>query len=343
MPGMSPTTLVSPSLKSPATRTVASIRPRAAFSGQIFLQVLLLMATFVTTTFIGMRYMYDFSQATSPLTSDIDLLPYQWGWNHLSLFADGLPFSLTLLAILLAHEFGHYFACRSFGVEATLPFVLPAPTLSGTFGAVIRLKSRIKSRVALITIGASGPIAGFCVAVATTCYGLINSKPLDPGSPSSIIQVGGPGIITLLRNILLDAHPDIPPLVHMVPHPVLIASWIGLLITSINLIPAGQLDGGHILYALSPRIHKIVSHLTIAVLLYLGTTEWIGWLFWAFLLMLPTMRHPRVFDEKPLTLGPVLLAPVCLTIFGLCFCSQPSTSMSLMQVFFPIRWGLWFR
>ena len=253
------------------------------------------------------------------------------------------PFSLTLLAILLAHEFAHYFACRAYGVDATLPFVFPAPTLSGTFGAVIRIKSRMTSRAAVMIIGASGPIAGFCVALVTTCYGLIHSTPLDSDSPASMIQVGGPGIIDLLRRALLEAHPDIPPLIHLVPHPVLIASWIGLLITAINLIPAGQLDGGHVLYALSPRVHKIVSHLVIGGLLYLGTTEWIGWLFWAFLLTLPAMRHPRVFDEKPLGLAPILLAPVSVAIFAVTFCSQPSTGMSLMQVFARVHWGLWFR
>jgi Zn-dependent protease len=343
---MSPTTLESSAkskLKVPITDADGFERPRVVFSNQHLLQIFLLIATFITTTLIGMRYMYDFNLGSSPLTSDTDVLPFQWAWNHLGSFAEGLPFSLTLLAILLTHEFAHYIACRAYGVDATLPFVFPAPTLSGTFGAVIRIKSRMKSRAAVMVIGASGPIAGFCVALLTTCYGLVHSTPLDPESPSSLIQVGGPGVIQFLRKLLLESHPDIPPLLHMVPHPVLIASWIGLLITAINLIPAGQLDGGHVLYALSPRAHRIVSHVMIGVLLYLGTTEWLGWLFWAFLLMLPAMRHPRIFDEKPLGLGYILLAPVCLAIFAVTFCTQPSTDMSLMQVFLRIHWGLWFR
>jgi membrane-associated protease RseP (regulator of RpoE activity) len=340
---MSPTTFVSPQIKGPAIEVGEETAPRAGLTRQHLLQVVLLFATFLTTTLIGMRYMYDFNQGNSPLTTDTDILPYQWAWDHLGSFADGLPFSFTLLSILLAHEFGHYFACRFYGVKATLPFVFPAPTLSGTFGAVIRIKSRIQSRVALIVIGAAGPIAGFIVAIGTTCYGLIHSRALDADSPASIIQVGRLGIMSLLRWLLIGSNPDIPPLVQMVPHPVLVASWIGLLITAINLIPAGQLDGGHILYALSPRVHKVMSHVMIGVLLYLGTTEWMGWLFWAFLLMLPAMRHPRIFDEEPLGIGPMLLAPVALVIFVLTASTQPNAGMSLLQVLLRIHWGLWLR
>ena len=343
MPGMSPTTLVPPQRKATGVAAAEDTRPRARMTRQHLLQLVLLIATFVTTTLIGMRYLYDFNQGNSPLTTDTDILPYQWAWDHLSLFTDGLPFSLTLLSILLAHEFGHYFACRAYGVKATLPFVFPAPTLSGTFGAVIRIKSRIESRTALMVIGAAGPIAGFCVAIATTCYGLLHSRTIDADSPASIIQVGRLGVVSLLRWLLIGSNPDIPPLVQMVPHPVLVASWIGLLITSINLIPAGQLDGGHILYALSPRVHKVVSHVMIGVLLYLGTVEWMGWLFWAFLLMLPAMRHPRIFDEEPLGIGPMLLAPVTLVILALTVSTQPSTGMSLLQVLLRVHWGLWLR
>lgn len=325
----------------PPAMTVANMC--APLPNRYGLQLLLLASTLLTTTFIGMRYMYDFEQGQSPLSSSADIFPYDWAWDHLSRFADGLPFSLTLIAILLAHEFGHYAACRFYGLDATLPFIFPAPTLSGTFGAVIRIRSRIKSRAALLVIGASGPIAGFCVAIATTCYGLVHSTAIVGDAAPSMIRIGAPALIGLLRSMLLGSNQDIPPLVQMVPHPVLVASWIGLLITSINLIPAGQLDGGHIVYALSPRAHKITHHLMIGVLLYLGTAEWIGWLFWAVLLMLPGMKHPKVADTSPLGLRFVLLALAALAIFLLTAATQPSTGLSLIQVMARMHWGFWIR
>jgi len=329
-----------PRIDLPAPRLVA-VRPVAR--ERYLLHFTLFALTLLTTTCIGMRYMFDFDLGRSPLTSQTDTLPYTWAWNNLDRFATGLPFALTLIAILLAHEFGHYIACRAFGVDATLPFLFPAPTLSGTFGAVIRIRSRIQSRAALIVIGASGPIAGFLVAIATTCVGLLNSKAIDGEAVPSIIRISAPPVMSLLRTLLLAVNPDIPPFLQMVPHPVLVASWIGILITAFNLIPAGQLDGGHILYAISPRAHRVVHHLMIGVLLYLGTVEWLGWIFWAFLLMLPAMRHPRVLDRRPLSLALLALAPISLAIFFLTASTQPVAGMSLAQVLLRIHWGFWIR
>ena len=151
----------------------------------LWVHALLFLLTFLSTNIVGMRYMYNFRLGHPALTGDADLFPYVWVVHNLGLFASGLPFSITLLGILLTHEFGHYFACRFFNVKATLPYMLPAPTLSGTCGAVIRLRSRIRSRAALIVIGASGPIAGFCVAVVMTTVGLMYSRtlPSPPANP----------------------------------------------------------------------------------------------------------------------------------------------------------------
>ena len=324
--------------QAPSLKIASSQAPPANRYG---LQALLLLTTLLTTTFIGMRYMYDFRLGQSPLSSPVDIFPYAWAWANLDRFADGLPFSLTLIAILLAHEFGHYAACRYYGLKATLPFIFPAPTLSGTFGAVIRIRSRIESRAALLVVGASGPIAGFVLAIATTCYGLLHSPAIAGNASPSMIRIGAPALVGLLRRMLLTSHPQIPPLAQMVPHPVLVASWIGLLITSINLIPAGQLDGGHILYALLPRAHRISHHLMIGLLLYLGTAEWVGWFLWALLLMLPGMRHPKVVDQSRLDGGFVALAVVSFAILALTFSTQPSTGMSLIQAMARIHWGFW--
>jgi membrane-associated protease RseP (regulator of RpoE activity) len=323
---------------------------RAPAPSSPWLQILLLLTTLLTTTAVGARYMYNFELGNAPLTSFTDLFPFAWVWDNPDRIGSGLPFSLTLLAILLTHELGHYIACRAFGVRTSLPFVFPAPTLSGTAGALIRMKSRIPSRTALIVIGASGPIAGFCVALPATCYGLLHSTVAVGQTPPSIIRFESPMLINLLHRFLSGSHPDLPLLSQMVPHPVLVASWIGILVTSLNLIPAGQLDGGHIVYALSPRAHKLCTQITIAALLYLGTVEWIGWLPWAFLLMLPMMTHPALpaTESGPSEADPavnaayLLLAALCLGIFLLCGTFQPCVGNSLMNVLLRIHWGLSF-
>ena len=143
----------------------------------------------------------------------------------------------------------------------------------------------------------------------------------------------------LLHRLLSDSSATLPELKAMVPHPVLVASWIGILVTAFNLIPAGQLDGGRILYAISPKVHKWGTQLTIAALLYLGTVEWIGWLLFAFLLMLPAMQHPQLQDDSPLSVSQGTLAVLCIGIFVLCGTTQPCVKQSLMNVLLRIHWG----
>ena len=267
----------------------------------------LFLVTLCSTTAVGMRYMYNFQLGRPPITDDADILPYLWVWHNLHQLTLGLPFSLTLISILLAHEFGHYFACRYFKVDATLPYMLPAPSLSGTFGAVIRLRARVPSRAALICIGAAGPIAGFMVAIAGVWAGLAHST-------YALVPVTQHIQAPLLMAMLQELQHAPSPLPLIVPHPVLSASWIGLLITSLNLIPAGQLDGGHIVYAFSPRAHRITSRVTTAVLLVIGVLYWVGWILWALVLLLPNMRHPRVPAVGPLKLWQRALLPICIVI-----------------------------
>lgn len=324
----------------PVAEVTSVIPVRRPASSPIWVHALLLLLTLFTTTSLGMRYMYNFAQGKPPLVSDTDVFPYAWISAHLNLFPAGLPFSLTLLAILLAHEFGHYAACRFVGVRASLPYLLPAPTLSGTVGAVIRLRSRIHSRRALILIGASGPLAGFVVALCTTWIGLVSSRP-EPVMPTpSAIQFNAPLLMELFQTMLRHANSAWPDLYHIVPHPMVVASWVGLLITAINLLPAGQLDGGHILYAISPKAHRIGSNITIATLVLLGTVYWIGWLLWAMLLMLPAMQHPEINLEDDLQPWQVAVIAACGIVFLVCFSLQPFTNASLVSEFAKFRWGL---
>ena len=277
-----------------------------------------------------MRYMRNFRLGQPPIGfSDPDILPYAWVYHHLNQFASGLPFSLTLIAILLAHEFGHYFACRHHNVRATLPYLLPAPSFSGTFGAIIRLQSVIRSRAALITIGAAGPIAGFLVALVTVSVGLTLSS--YAGTP---VQVQAPLTLVLLGSLFHPAGTGSLRL--LMPHPVLTASWIGLLITALNLIPAGQLDGGHILYAIYPPAHKWSTRIVIVALYVLGIVSWAGWLLWATILLMPGMRHPRV-PATPLTRGQRSLAPICLTLLVLCGTWQPLRGFSILALVHELR------
>jgi membrane-associated protease RseP (regulator of RpoE activity) len=280
-----------------------------------------------------MRYMYNFTSGRPPLSADADVLPYGWVLLHFGRFYTGLPFSLTLIGILLSHEFGHYFACRSFRVDASLPYLLPAPSLSGSFGAVIRLKSRVRSRSALILIGAMGPIAGFAFALGTILLGLA----LSHYSPADIVpRVQAPLIVSglhwLLGALRGDLHNPAHSIFLLIPHPILTASWLGILITALNLIPAGQLDGGHILYAISPAAHRVCSRVVVAALFVLGFFFWSGWILWGILLLMPGMRHPTVPDDTPVERRHWALAPVCLAIFLLAGTYEPFKGFSLLNI-----------
>jgi len=275
-----------------------------------------------------MRYMHNFLLGAAPFNGDADILPYDWVWAHRVDFASGLPFSLTLIGILLAHEFGHYAACRYYGVRSTLPWLLPAPSLSGTFGAVIRLQSSIRTRAALLMIGASGPIVGFAVAIGTILLGLSRSTY----ATKPILKVQPTAIIYFLQN-LAQPHAN---LLLLVPHPILSASWIGILITALNLIPAGQLDGGHIMYAMSPRAHRMCTRMVIGLLFVFGIFFWAGWILWAAVLLLPSMRHPRIPDPAPLTRAQLLLVPACAVIFLFSFTYRPFYGFSLYDFFIKL-------
>ncbi len=277
-----------------------------------------------------MRYMFNFHRGMFPLATDADIFPYDWVYSNMRHLADGLPFSLTLLGILLVHEFGHYFAARAFGVRATLPYLLPAPSLSGTAGAVIRLRSRVKTRSALLAIGAFGPISGFVVALIMACVGIHLSQAV-PVEPTKLVDFSPPLIIRLLEYVLHPGGLSYQP-AHVLWHPVFVASWIAILITSLNLIPAGQLDGGHILYAISPRLHRIVTPITMGVLVVLGITSWLGWLLWTALLLLPGMRHPKIQDPEEPRLPLLITAPICLVLLILCATSQPFSNASLLHL-----------
>lgn len=242
----------------------------------------------------------------------------------------GWAFSLTLLGILLAHEAGHLLACRKFGIRASWPYVLPAPTLSGTAGAVIRIRSRIPTRQALIEVGIAGPIAGYLVALPAAVVGLLLSKPQVTGVDPWAFRFHQPLTITMLHHLLAVVEPGMSR--ELLPHPILLASWIGFFITSLNLIPAGQLDGGHILYAISPKWHRVMTFAVPVLMLAMGLELWSGWLLWGVILILPIMRHPRV-PNFPLLPGKHLwLGWVAMALLVLTFLPAPFAHTGLLEL-----------
>lgn len=295
--------------------------------------ICLLGLSIFTTLSTGAVLMFNFRRGAPPFAVNADFFPFAWIVRHPDRLSAGWPFAFTLIGILTAHEIGHYLACRAHGVRSSLPWVLPAPTLIGTFGAFIRLRSRVPTRRALLDIGVAGPLAGMIVAIPALISGLLLSQHMAaPGFQSTAsISVSVPFALSIVDSIVRHFHPSLPPLdASFNPHPVLVAAWIGLFITSVNLIPAGQLDGGHILYAVSPTAHRWATNTIVFLLFFAGTMFWIGWLVWGCFL-LPSLHHPLVPSAPALTPSRRWLAVAGLALFILTFTLQPFAGGSLMN------------
>lgn len=328
--------ILAPELDYPGETCTSSspIQARSRFRSHCMeygLPLLLLALSTVTTTAIGARFMHNFLSGLPAVVDESDLWPWPWLLQHPSRFLLGWPFSAALLAILLTHEFGHYFACRAHGIRATLPWVLPAPTLSGTAGAVIRLRSRIPNRHALIDVGVYGPLAGYAASLIAVATGFLLSHTAPPDAAPALVAFGKPLTLGIVSAALSQLHPGTPSFDLATRHPVLIAGWIGLFITSLNLIPGGQLDGGHILYALSARWHRIVTRILPLALLACGFFFWVGWLLWGLILLIPAMRHPYVPVDQPLGAKRILLCGLALAVFALTFSAEPFAGSSIQS------------
>ena len=260
-----------------------------------WLHALLLVLTFLSTLVVGSRMQFNFAHGVPAFNSDDDLFPIFWVAQQPARLLMGIPFSFTLMLILLCHELGHYVYCLRYRVAATLPFFIPAPTPIGTLGAFIRIKSPMRSRRALFDIGIAGPIAGFAVAIVVLALSLALSRPEAAGASQSELLLGYPLIFRVMHRLLMHGPAGYVPLERMLLHPTAIAAWVGMFATALNLLPGGQLDGGHIVYALVPRAHRWISMLTVVALVFMGGIGmWRGWLLWAVLLMLSGMRHPAI-------------------------------------------------
>jgi len=244
--------------------------------------------------------------------------------NPLDIFK-GFPFSMTLMLILGTHEFGHYYYAQKHKVDATLPYFLPAPPflfLIGTFGAFIKIKSPIYKKDALLQIGAAGPIAGFIIAVPALLIGLKLSNVVEKVDINNAIMLGDS---LLMKFLTWMTYPNLLETQDIMLHPMAFAGWIGLLVTMLNLLPIGQLDGGHIAYAMLGKKQNIIGKLAFISLIPLSFIS-LNWLFWGLLIffLMRSAKHPPIHDINiPLSKFNKRIGYICLIIFILCFIPAP--------------------
>jgi Zn-dependent protease len=231
----------------------------------------------------------------------------------------GLPFSLAIMSILLAHEMGHYLTCRYYGVSVSLPYFIPVPFAFGTMGAFIRIREMIHNRPVLLEMGIAGPIAGFVALLPIMALGLTWSRigVVSPGDP----RMGDPLILKFFEA-LVGKLP--PPGTDVYLHPVAMAAWIGCLVTTLNLLPIGQLDGGHVTYALFRSRHGAIAIAVLGALIPMGLFVWGGWLVWFLIPLMLGYRHPPTADDVlPLKRRHTVLGIIALAMFILCFTPVP--------------------
>ena len=287
--------------------------------------LILFLLTVVSTLAVGAEFGLSYAQNREPFSGyqnpfALMLLPFE----HPALLALGIPFSFTLLLILFTHEMGHYVACRIYGIDASYPYFIPAPTLFGTFGAFIRIRSPITTRRALFDVGLAGPVAGFLVALPALAYGVATSRIVPDAEQSSAVVFGHP-LLTRMLSMLFHPNMDVS---WVLLNPVGRAASIGLLVTALNLLPAWQLDGGHIMYSLSSARHARISLGVALGLIGLGIWAWHGWATWGIILLILSLRfrHPPVYDQwQPLDPARRAWAFGGLVIFLLCFTPWPVT------------------
>jgi membrane-associated protease RseP (regulator of RpoE activity) len=324
----------------PAMQLLYVPRPRQRY----WLHILLFLLTVFTTLVVGSRMEYNFQHARPAFSladDDLPFFPARWALEQPSRLLLGLPFASTLLLILMSHEMGHYLYCVYYGVNATLPFFIPAPTLIGTLGAFIRIRSPIRSRTALFDIGIAGPIAGFVVATTVLMFALPLSRVMPATAAQPDVQLGYPLIFRVVSSVLraVGAHGGSVSMNSLYFHPTAIAAWVGMFATALNLLPGGQLDGGHIVFSIAPRAHKQISRLTILALIPMALYFWAGWLVWAILLRISGMRHPIVAEWPAVTGIRRWLAVLAVAMLVLTLAPAPFAHSSLLEVFQEFRSG----
>src|SRR5258706_9559894 len=342
---MSELTDISPSLTDlNASREGHAARPTVR---QWLLHLALFLTTAITTTISGIIWCAgseaDAAAGTPAQSGGLDgsimLIPWYYlrsigeivwqALTHPVVLAPGLKFSVSLLAILTAHEFGHYFFCRYYGVDATLPFFIPQPPglLPGTFGAFIRMKSPVPSRRALFDIGLAGPLAGFIVILAVAFAGILTLQHVNvtPGEAGGIAFNDPLLFLLIARAFNFD-------LANSLVNPFYLAAWVGVLVTALNLMPVGQLDGGHGTFASFGHIaHQWIGRVAFVMMVALSVLGWIwhgspgGFLYGVLLAVMLRVRHPQPEQMEPLGTARTVIGILTLIVFALCFLPFPIT------------------
>ena len=281
--------------------------------------ILLFVLTLISTLAVGAQYASSYASGRSPDFEEL-FSTYAALLAHPQLLLAGVPFAFTLIGILLAHELGHFFACRYYGISASYPYFIPAPTLIGTLGAFIRIRSPISNRKALFDVGLAGPVIGFLFAVPALAIAIFYSRVV-PFSVASTPTVFGHPLV--MRFLVAALRPGVS-LQNLLLHPVGQAAWVGLFATALNLLPAGQLDGGHILYSVAGKYHKKITLAVALLLIPLGFIFWYGWIMWSVLLLAIGFRHPPLLNRwETLDRTRLLWAAFAVLMFVLCFMPMP--------------------
>ena len=293
--------------------------------------LILFLLTVISTLSVGSEFARSYAQNREPFSDNQDTLALMaLPFRNPAALALGIPFSFTLMAILLAHELGHFFAAKTYGIDVSYPYFIPFPNLFGTFGAFIRIRSPITTKRALFDVGLAGPVAGFLIALPAMAYGMATSKLVPGAEENAALVFGHPLLVRFFAGTFFPRS----DVTWVLLNPVARAAWVGLFVTALNLLPVWQLDGGHVMFSLVSRWHRRVSIGVSLALLTMGwlTTRGTGepfsvWYLWGGLLLILTLRfrHPPVYDPwQPLDGTRRAWAFVALVIFSLSFTPWPA-------------------
>ncbi len=274
----------------------------------LYIHIILFLTTIITTLFAG-----SFQAGGNPFSNPLEIFK-------------GIPFSFSLIFILLIHELGHYFLAKKHNITVTLPYFIPGPALPppflsvGTFGAFIKMKSIINNKNVLFDVGIAGPLLSFIGSLIALIVGLYLSEVIYIRATDGLF-FGESLILKILIKFIYNVKSEE---ITILLHPIGIAGWFGFFVTFLNLIPIGQLDGGHIAYAVFDKKYNIFSKILVLGLVILGILFWRGWLFWALLLSILGTKHPDLYDyESSLSLTRKFLSCIILIIFILIFMPNP--------------------
>jgi len=300
-----------------------------------WLNVVLFVVTCLSAFFVGLSWSVSYIYSDR-LAANTQFSPPARAFAEPRVIGLSLTYAAVLIVILLGHEMGHYLTCRHYRLEATLPYFIPAPTLIGTLGAFIKIKSPITRKKHLFDIGIAGPLTGFLLSLPALIYGLSQSRIIAALPRDEALVFGEPLLLKMISGVLFR---NAPAGSDLFLHPVGFAGWVGILVTSFNLFPIGQLDGGHVAYAFIGSKAKPLAKGLLLLFLAMGVFFWVGWIVWALIILLIGLKHPRVADEQErLSLSRRVLGIVVIVIFILSFSPAPIKGYSLLEL--AKQWGL---